>query len=63
MSEGTNYQPMNLKGIAAKYNTSVKTLKKWMAEFCPEVQKPEGCHTFTPDQVKKIVEACGEFPS
>jgi len=54
---------MNLKGLAFQYKTSVKTLKKWMHEFCPEIIRPDKCKTFTPDQVKRIVEACGEFPS
>lgn len=63
MSDTTNYSPMNLKEIAARYHTSVKTLKKWMNEFCPEIVQAKGCKTFTPDQVTKIINAVGEFPN
>lgn len=57
------FKAMNLTDLANKYKVSVKTLKKWMKHFCPEVQLPQNCETYTPDQVKNIVNACGEFPN
>lgn len=54
---------MTLSEIAARYHVSVPTLKKWLSEFVPSVKTASGCYLFTPDQVKRIIEACGEFPS
>jgi len=58
----TKYKSMNLTDIANKYKISVRTLKKWMKEFCPDIKPAEDSNTFTPLQVSGIVSACGEFP-
>lgn len=57
-----NYDAMNLSQIAAKYRVSTHILKKWLSNFAPELSRPDGCYIYTPDQVKRIVESCGEFP-
>ena len=62
MSTTTNYKAMNLSQIAAEYRVSVFVLKSWMSTFIPELSRPDGSYTYTPKQVKEIVEACGEFP-
>jgi transposase len=57
-----NYNAMNLSQIANRYRVSVYIVKKWLATFAPELSRPDGCYVYTPDQVRIIVEACGEFP-
>ncbi len=56
------YESLNLSQIANRYGVTTYILKKWMAQFIPELSRPDKCYTYTPEQVKKIVEACGEFP-
>jgi hypothetical protein len=57
-----NYDAMNLSQIANRYRVSVFVLKTWLCNFIPELSRPDGSYTYTPKQVKAIVEACGEFP-
>ena len=53
---------MNIEKMARRYNVSRVTFKKWLKNFCPEIQPAPNCKTYTPDQVRRIIEACGEFP-
>lgn len=57
-----NFEAMNLSQIAARYKVSTHILKKWLYTFVPELSRPDGCYIYTPDQVKRIVTSCGEFP-
>lgn len=57
------YKAMNLTDLKNKYKVSIPTIKKWMQEFCPDIHFATNCNTFTPEQVKRIVESCGEFPN
>jgi len=57
-----NYEAMNLSQLAAKYGVTVHILKKWLCSFAPDLKRPDGSYIYTPDQVRQIVEACGEFP-
>ena len=57
-----NVEAMTLCQIAKKYGIDIRTLKKWLLHFAQDIKPPIGSIVYTPDQVKKIVEACGEFP-
>jgi hypothetical protein len=57
----TTREPRTLCEIAASYKIDPRTLKKWLAEFLPDLKRPAGTYIYTPDQVKQIIEACGEF--
>ena len=54
------YQPETLTSLAAKYNVSLKTFKKWIK---PIEHKLTIAHRkpFTPSEIWKIVEFLGEF--
>lgn len=63
ITETQHFEAMNLCQIAAKYAVSVHILKKWLSSFAPDLKRADGSYIYTPDQVKQIVVACGEFPA
>ena len=62
MNDCQKFDSMNISEIARKYGISVKTLRKWMNGFCPDVKPAKQSTIYAPLQIKKIVESCGEFP-
>ena len=52
---------MNLTEIAFGYGVSVKTVRKWIHTYLPELKRPPGSYIYTPEQIKKIIEGVGEF--
>ena len=54
------YQPENLTSLAAKYNVSLKTFRKWIKPIEHDLtiahRKP-----FTPAEIKKIVDFIGDY--
>ena len=54
------YQPETLTSLAAKYNVSLKTFRKWIKSIEHELtiahKKP-----FTPAEIKQIVDFLGEY--
>jgi len=57
-----SYEGMTLSQIADKYHKNPKTVRKWIAEFFPELKRPANTYYFTPLQVAEIVRRVGEWP-
>ena len=55
------FDALTLCQIAARYKVSTRTVKKWLANFAPDLVRPLGSYIYTPKQVAEIIEACGEF--
>ncbi len=51
-------RPYTNKELAAKYKSSERTFRRWMAELRPELGKRMG-HFYTPRQVRIILEKLG----
>ena len=58
----SRYKAMNLSQIANKYKVTCKVLNSWLETYLPDLVRPTGTYTYPPAEVKRIVDACGEFP-
>ena len=57
----TLYPALNRSELANKYGVPVRTINKWIKPFKNYIDKKDHSKTFTPDQVKRIVEKLGPF--
>ena len=55
MSESLTYQPMGYADLAARWNVSTRTVRRWIRPLMDQLGPIHG-RLFTPHQVKIIIE-------